>query len=69
MSTEEATEYTKYPTYCPPGTQELEVLENRLMSDPSYDRDVRHYSFSIKDKGMSYGTGDCLSVNPHNVPE
>jgi len=69
MSLEETTSYNKVDTYLPPGCELLEVLDNRLMSAPDYDRDVRHYSFSIKGKNMSYGTGDCLSVNPHNVPE
>lgn len=39
------------------------------MSDPTYDRDVRHYSFDIKGKGMGYGTGDCLAVYATNIED
>lgn len=39
------------------------------MTEPDYDRDVRHYTYDIKDKDdFEYGVGECLAVYPHNVP-
>jgi sulfite reductase alpha subunit-like flavoprotein len=69
FSTTEESTYKKADPYLPPGTQLLEVLENTLMSAADYDRDVRHYGFDIKDKGMDYGVGECLAVYPHNVED
>lgn len=32
------------------------------MSPEGYDRDVRHYEFETANKGLFYGSGDCLSI-------
>lgn len=39
------------------------------MTDPDYNRDVRHYRYDISGLGWDYGTGDCLNVSPHNSEE
>jgi len=39
------------------------------MSRVGYNRDVRHYEFNVKGMQMPYGTGDCLGIWAHNVPD
>lgn len=42
------------------------MTTNRLLSPEGYDRDVRHYELDTTNKGLFYGSGDCLSIFPKN---
>lgn len=50
----------------PAGTKLVPLMVNRKMSPEGYNRDVRHYEFETKGTGLTYGSGDCLSILPHN---
>lgn len=42
------------------------LITNQRLTDPTYDQDVRHVEFDIKDAGFSYEPGDVLVVHPQN---
>mmetsp|Transcript_3531 Transcript_3531/g.8271 ORF Transcript_3531/g.8271 Transcript_3531/m.8271 type:complete len:1929 (-) Transcript_3531:295-6081(-) len=56
----------KTESIVPVGAVPLGMIENKLLTPPDYDRDIRHYSFNIKDTGVSYETGDVLAIWPRN---
>ncbi|MEM0986560.1 MAG: sulfite reductase flavoprotein subunit alpha [Pseudomonadota bacterium] len=45
------------------------TLENRLLSGPGSDKEIRHFSFDLGDSGMTYEAGDALGVMPVNTDE
>lgn len=42
------------------------VLENRLLSGTNSTKELRHFSLSIEDSGITYEAGDSIAVIPHN---
>jgi sulfite reductase (NADPH) flavoprotein alpha-component len=48
-----------------PGT----LLINRLLTDASSSKEIRHYEISIAGSGLSYEAGDALCVVPTNCPK
>lgn len=55
----------------PPAAVKLTLLTNRLLvpDDASYDRDIRHYEFSLQGAPVTYRTGESLAVWPRNLVE
>uniref|UniRef100_A0A6A7FYI8 pyruvate dehydrogenase (NADP(+)) n=3 Tax=Hirondellea gigas TaxID=1518452 RepID=A0A6A7FYI8_9CRUS len=53
-------------TYVPEGAKPVELEFTELLTPESYDRDIRHYEFNLKDSGISFELGDTLGVYPHN---
>jgi sulfite reductase alpha subunit-like flavoprotein len=50
----------------PAGAKLVPVVENRLLTPVTYDRDTRHYEFEVSEAGMSYEVGDSLGIYPAN---
>lgn len=44
------------------------LLENRLLSRPGSDKEIRHFVFDISGSGMSYHVGQSLGVYATNLP-
>lgn len=44
------------------------VLENRLLSGKNSTKEIRHLSFDLGDSGITYETGDAVSIVPKNDP-
>lgn len=42
---------------------------NRLLSRPGAAKEVRQYSFDLRESGLDYAAGDALGVWPTNCPE
>eukprot|EP00930_Biecheleria_cincta_P027746 TRINITY_DN19429_c0_g2_i1.p1 TRINITY_DN19429_c0_g2~~TRINITY_DN19429_c0_g2_i1.p1 ORF type:complete len:1904 (+),score=358.79 TRINITY_DN19429_c0_g2_i1:352-5712(+) len=55
----------------PPAATRLTLLTNRLLvpCDTGYDRDIRHYEFSLQGAPLSYRTGESLAIWPRNPVE
>jgi len=54
---------------CPPGAELLEVTESTRMTPANYERDIRHFSLSMKNKDFPFDLGDAVAVYFENLPE
>ena len=45
------------------------MLENRILSGPGSDKEIRHIAFDLGDSGMAYEAGDAIGVVPFNSPK
>ena len=48
----------------PPGATALTLEENRRLTPPGNDRDIRHYQFNVAGTNIKYSVGDSLAVYP-----
>ena len=65
----ETPEQTHYVQVRPPKTKMLTLEKNVRITDPEYNRNIRHLIFDINNKDFSYLLGDALTVYPDNDPK
>eukprot|EP00931_Biecheleriopsis_adriatica_P085459 TRINITY_DN5993_c0_g1_i1.p1 TRINITY_DN5993_c0_g1~~TRINITY_DN5993_c0_g1_i1.p1 ORF type:complete len:1862 (-),score=488.91 TRINITY_DN5993_c0_g1_i1:144-5729(-) len=56
-------------TLSPPGSQLLTIMENKRMTPPEYERDIRHFSLSTEGIDFPFDLGDAVAIYPENLPE
>lgn len=44
------------------------LVENRLLSDPASDKEIRHFRIELGEDGPDYEVGDALNILPENDP-
>ena len=50
-------------------TYTVHVKENRRLTPPSYDRNIFHIEFDLRNSGLTYDIGEALGIHAENDPD